>query len=343
MGYIIYYNPSITPTSAGRKKIRIDFESMSNALGKTAVIPSGFSSANNASYIIECSIPEALTIAYGAFSIIGAQTFNASMKFDFPNVVKVGVQAFGSAGYGSASVYLPKCNQLSTRSFYSARVDSLILNEFLEEIPLECFYTCSSLKSLNNTPFLKRILDNGFYNCVNMIWELPSQLEYLGNGGLQNCRYVTGTLPNTVTYVGEYGLSGCVLINIPKLPDNLSTLEKGAFANTNCTINILPDRFSRLPSAVFRNTKVSFSNLPKITYYEDGCLAQCSNITSLTLGSPGNPVTYITPYNTSGIVTLGSFNNNSQLTRITVYTNGGTAIAGAPWGANNATVTFIAA
>lgn len=343
MGYIIYYNPAITPISAGRKKIRIDFESMSNKLGKTAVIPSGFSSANNGSYIIECSIPEALTIADGAFNIIGAQTFNASMTFDFPNVVKVGTQAFGSAGYGSASVNLPKCNQLSISSFYQARVNALTLNELIEEIPTTCCYTCTSLRSLNSLTFLKRIMNNALYGCTNLVWSLPPNLEYIGDGGLQNCRYVTGTLPNTVTYVGPYGLSGCVLVNIPTLPDNLESLQGAAFASTNCTINTLPDKFTRLPFSVFRNTKVSFNNLPKITYYEDQCLAQCPNITTLTLGSPGNPVTYITPYNISGIVTLGSFNNNSQLTKITVYTNGGTAIAGAPWGADNATVTFVAA
>lgn len=91
-------------------------------------------------------------------------------------------------------------------------------------------------------------------------------------------------------------------------------------------------------SCIFYGISITTLNLPKFSAMTGNGVGNsniCDSVTSLTditLGSEGHPVTM-----------LGSnaFKNCTQATlTITVYTQGGAALAGEPWGATNATIEY---
>jgi len=64
------------------------------------------------------------------------------------------------------------------------------------------------------------------------------------------------------------------------------------------------------------------------------CFGNCYALTNLTLGGKGHPMIAIED---------GAFYNCNNLTKLTIYTTGGQALAGAPWGATNTTITYLPA
>lgn len=83
---------------------------------------------------------------------------------------------------------------------------------------------------------------------------------------------------------------------------------------------------------VFNCSGLITASLPKLSTCAGRAFAGCTALQSVTLGSTGHPVT--------SLVT-GTFNGCTQsgLT-ITIYTQGGAALAGEPWGATNATIEY---
>ncbi len=62
----------------------------------------------------------------------------------------------------------------------------------------------------------------------------------------------------------------------------------------------------------------------------------CTGLTSVTIGAPGAPMT-------EAKLPANVFYGCTNLTDITVYTTGGASLTTAPFGATNATVTYLTA
>lgn len=119
-----------------------------------------------------------------------------------------------------------------------------------------------------------------------------------------------------------YGCTGLVNINMPKL----QTISSNSYAgNGTC-------------GHFYGCTSLTTVTLPRIQTIgggggaNKGHFSNCTALTSVQLGSEGHPVTGI------GSFTFG--NCTQAVLTITIYTTGGAALAGEPWGATNAIIEY---
>ena len=115
------------------------------------------------------------------------------------------------------------------------------------------------------------------------------------------------SLPEGVTSIGHYAFYQCFNLALTSLPDSVTSIGSWAFGNcSNLALTSLPDSVTSIGSYAFRN---------------------CTNLTNLTF--KGTPT----------LIDSNAFYGCTNLTTINVPWAEG-AVAGAPWGASNATINY---
>lgn len=127
----------------------------------------------------------------------------------------------------------------------------------------------------------------------------------------------------SVSNFSNGAFQGCSLLstfqanNLQTILDTSNGNSYGAFYNCTSLVNI----------NLRRLTSISTTNANG-----GGTFGNCTGLQSVTLGSEGYPVTALWAKTFNGCIQTG-------LT-ITIYTQGGAALSGEPWGATNATIEY---
>lgn len=147
-----------------------------------------------------------------------------------------------------------------------------------------------------------------------------------------------------------YGCSNLVSVSMPDLINlgyvGASGSYCGVFFNCKSLSSVSMPKLENIymsnPSSNHGNfyncIGLEVINFPSIKMIQGGNLSDrgtfrgCVSLTDVTLGSDGHPVSSIGAYTFSGCT-------QSNLT-ITIYTQGGAALSGEPWGATNATIEY---
>lgn len=136
--------------------------------------------------------------------------------------------------------------------------------------------------------------------------------------------------PSTVTRIDRYAFRGCTSLALKKLPPTVTIISYSAFDEcTNLAIKKLPDGLTAIGSYVFRYCRnLALTELPSgIRDIWGNAFYGCTGLTSITfLGTPTN-------------LADEPFKGCTNLKDIYVPWAEGD-IAGAPWGATNATVHY---
>lgn len=159
------------------------------------------------------------------------------------------------------------------------------------------------------------------------------------------------SITNTGQYSGMlYGCSALVNVDMPALESIfLSGYPMGVFYSCSSLTSVnLPSLkyITHSTNATYGGTFMNCTNLAKVNLPKLQTLIDtisgnagygstftgCTSLSEVTFGSIGNPVTRISNSPFSGC-------SQSGLT-ITIYTQGGAALSGAPWGATNATIVY---
>ena len=150
--------------------------------------------------------------------------------------------------------------------------------------------------------------------------------QYADQYGTQvNC-----TLPSTITEIGVSSFYECKYMNIPNLPNSINKIGNNAFYKCyRATFATLPPNITSLEYNTFYEcTRITISSIPSgIKTINSQAFYGCTSLTTMTF--EGKPTTFS---NTA-------FQNCTNLTTINVPWSSG-AVAGAPWGATNATVVY---
>lgn len=169
-----------------------------------------------------------------------------------------------------------------------------------------------------------------FANCTNLVTVDFSNLESIACGGNAN-----GTFLNC---------SSLTTLNMPKLSSITCTdgsndgIFKGCTSLTSITLPSLRTIQTANKYAPFYGlTGLLSITLPKLnststTNTNWGAFYGLTGLQSVQLGSEGNPVASLVNSTFIGCTQSG-------LT-ITIYTSGGAALSGSPWGATNATIEY---
>ena len=137
-------------------------------------------------------------------------------------------------------------------------------------------------------------------------------------------------LPSGLTSIGGYAFSGCVNLDFTSLPSGLTSIGGYAFnVCDNLALTSLPSGITSIGNYTFGNCKnLALTKLPSgVTSIGSYAFLSCSGLTSITF--EGTPTS----------IDSTAFNNCNNLTDIKVPWAEG-AVANAPWGATNATITY---
>ena len=143
-------------------------------------------------------------------------------------------------------------------------------------------------------------------------------------------RLVLTSLPESIIKIGDSTFYFCSNLALTSLPENITSIETNAFYGcSNLTLTSLPENITSINSNTFNScyklASISFpKNLNDIAYY---AFRDCTGLKQITFRST------VTSISTS------AFSGCSNLTVINAPWAEG-AVAGAPWGATNATINY---
>lgn len=137
-------------------------------------------------------------------------------------------------------------------------------------------------------------------------------------------------LPETVTAIGAASFMLCSHLALTHLPAGLTSLGDSAFYGcSSITISELPSSLTVIPTSAFWGCmKMTITEIPEgIKSIANSAFAYCSGLTTITF--KGTPTS----------ISASAFEHCDNLTTINVPWAEG-AVANAPWGATNATITY---
>lgn len=311
-------------------------------------------------------------------TVINYQAFSRCYNLHtaiFKRLRVIGEEAFRGCGF--KTIDIPNVISLGKGCFFGSDIENISLNDDITEIPYEAFRGCEGLKTIKLPSNLEKVGYMAFYRCFNVErMQIPTTIKTIENYGF----YLSGAgeiiLTEDVT-IGKDAFWGCYFEKV--VIKKITTIQKEMFGRSsiiaaefesvdkiermgfefckkltsifmpkireiedfafqyceNLTITSLPETLEKIGAASFAVTKIAITQLPKkINVIPNSCFVGCLSLTNLTLGGKGYPMTSIDR------MAFGSCDN---LTNLTIYTSGGQALEGAPWGTTNATITYLEA
>lgn len=251
----------------------------------------------NCTNVIDITIPETVT------SIKTSATFGSFYGCtNLQHVLfKGGIKYFRSGTDLANSNYSPQSNFCL---FYNCKSltsigpigsgASVEIPESVLTISGVMFYGCTNLTTITIPKNVASIFADVFYQCsgITEIYVEEGNTTYRTDENhkilLSNDGVVLG-LDNTlipqdtsITNIYRWAYSYKTFDNPIVIPNNITRIDTGAFANTNTSSIDCSNTNATIDSAVFRYCKASSIKLPNsITSISESCFESCSNLTSL--------------------------------------------------------------
>lgn len=180
-------------------------------------------------------------------------------------------------------------------------------------------------------PNVTSLREYAFYHYEYLVTLNAPKLKTIGNYAFLNCFSLAMTaLPEGITSIGESAFQSCINLPITSLPEGLTVIPTHAFNGcSKLALTSLPEGMTTIGSQAFMGCpKLALTSLPAgITSIGYRAFRSCTGLTAITF--KGTPTT----------IDSTAFSSCSNLTTINVPWAEG-AVAGAPWGATNATINY---
>ena len=215
-------------------------------------------------------------------------------------------------------------------------------NGYLTSVVMHGYTKVPSTKFSNNGKLqtfvdygttIKSIERGAFGGCTSLaLTSLPSGLTIISDDAFTYCISLALTsLPDGITNIGQGAFNGCTSLALTSLPDGITSIGQGAFGGcTSLALTSLPSGLTSILNNAFMycDGLVSMSIHSGINTINSAAFGKCGGLTSVTF--EGKP---------SGNMAKNIFQGCINLTEIKVPWAEG-AVANAPWGATNATITY---
>ena len=228
----------------------------------------------------------------------------------------------------------------------------------LQYIPDNFVYGFSQLVDIDLPDTLIGIDGGAFRGCTNLaMTTLPSGITSIGNDTFRGCTNLAmTTLPSGITSIGNRAFMGCTNLALTALPSGITSIGTSAFSGCkSLSLTSLPDTVTSIGQTAFYNAATPLASLPSqlasvgVSAFEgcSGCTftdipASVATLANKAFGgiwknkaAPHAIVFKGTPTT----ISESAFFNNAGITDIYVPWSEGD-VAGAPWGATNATITY---
>ena len=207
------------------------------------------------------------------------------------------------------------------------------LPDGITSIGPRAFKDCTSLALTSLPDGITSIDTEAFDGCTSLaLTSLPDVITSIGQGAFNGCTSLALTsLPDGITRIDPRAFKDCTSLALTSLPDGITSIGQKAFDGcTSLALTSLPSGLTNIPNYLFVNCTglVSMSIHSGINAINPAAFANCTGLTSVTF--EGKP---------SGNMAKNIFQGCINLTEIKVPWAEG-AVANAPWGATNATITY---
>lgn len=177
------------------------------------------------------------------------------------------------------------------------------------------------------------IRQNAYENCSFLTKiEMDNDTEYIRPKAFYSCtKLATVFLSNSLISIGADAFWGCSSLSYIAFPANLKTIEMRAFSQcTALALFTLPQLLESIGEQAFMSCRSLGGTLripPNVKGIDDDAFAYCSGLSAVTfLGKPNS-------------ISATAFEDCNGISTINVPWAEG-AVAGAPWGATEATVVY---
>ena len=151
-------------------------------------------------------------------------------------------------------------------------------------------------------------------------------------GAFSDCSGLTSiTIPDGVTSIGIYAFGDCSGLTSIVIPDSVTSIEQWAFEGCSELTSItIPDGVTSIgPGAFLRCSELTSITIPEgVTSIGYNAFNNCVTLTSITIPDSVTSIGY------------NAFHNCASLTTITFNQKIVHEVAGSPWGATGATITY---
>src|SRR5574344_1624261 len=265
-------------------------------------------------------------------------------------------------------LYKAFCGNELTKVTFADRTDKLLIGEDsftlnqLTNIELpentiigDYAFAYNNLKSLTIPNSVTSIGYSAFASNQLTSITIPSSVTSIGAGALANNSLTSVTIPNGVTSIGDGAFEENQLTNVT-IPSSVTSIGDYAFEDNHLTSVTIPSSVTNIGAAAFnindfpldkaiiyaRNSDGTENKTIIVSYAHTGDSVTIPDGVT-TIGNCAFGYSYLTSVTIPNSVTsieYDSFENNSSLTAITVD-NMPNKIANSPWGATNATITYL--
>src|SRR5574344_266503 len=295
--------------------------------------------------------------------LIGEDSFtlNQLTNIELPENTIIGDYAFASNNLTSlvlpgSTKFADKINSsnVSDSAFYNNKIASLTIGDGITDLG-DYAFSYNSLQSLTIPNSVTSIGYSAFASNQLTSITIPSSVTSIGAGALANNSLTSVTIPNGVTSIGDGAFEENQLTNVT-IPSSVTSIGDYAFEDNHLTSVTIPSSVTNIGAAAFnindfpldkaiiyaRNSDGTENKTIIVSYAHTGDSVTIPDGVT-TIGNCAFGYSYLTSVTIPNSVTsieYDSFENNSSLTAITVD-NMPNKIANSPWGATNATITYL--
>src|SRR5574344_2185953 len=258
-----------------------------------------------------------------------------------------------------ASVTIPSSvTSIGTRAFYYNQIANLVLPSSVTSIGGEAFEG-NYMSTVTIPSSVKTIGERAFYLNKLTSVTIPSSVTSIGGGAFSKNDFAADTAiiydrnsdgTENKAVISSYAQGRISSESTITIPSGVTTIKNYAFYTVLTSTLTLPDTLTSIGDYSFGNNSIKSVVIPNsvtsIGEYAFGTndiatLTIGTGITSISRGAfEYNEFTSITIPNNVTSIASNSFSGNSSLTAITVD-NIPNRIANSPWGATNATITYL--
>lgn len=214
------------------------------------------------------------------------------------------------------------------------------------------FYEMSGIKSIIGD--ITEVKNYGLYRCSNLERITGARITKIADNGIRECPKLESLTFGETVEIGEYGLHGCTNLVLSEIPATKLTARSLSECRSLVNIIFTKDITGQGKTGIFTGS----TNIKSITFKKT-CNIGCGSFDGFLYGLTGlqkinfigaadlgkyNVVTNLNNLRTINIATVPSkissvSFNNSYITDINVSWSQGD-VAGAPWGATNANISY---
>lgn len=198
-----------------------------------------------------------------------------------------------------------------------------------------------------NDNVLKAIVDRSVVDV-----ELPDDIVAIGDYAFYMCAALEMvSIPETTTTIGNYSFGECAKLALAGLPDSIESIGKNAFHKCKAlAITNLPKNLTTIGDSAFMESSIAISEIPDgVTSIGERVFQSCNQVgddiifpeSLLTVGNmvfAWASIKSVTFKGTPDSIHSGAFSSSGVSTINVAWAEN--EVAGAPWGARDATINY---